>query len=104
MKPVALPCNRNRGRVPHISLVFREMWDSTALFLWLLIRPMHLALHVSGVPHPAKNERDTRISCTRHLATTACAAFIKESRMKFINANKRHRKSGVWGTRPWLCN
>jgi hypothetical protein len=25
---------------------------------------------------------------------TACAAFIKESRMKFANANKLHRKSG----------
>jgi hypothetical protein len=34
------------------------------------------------------------ISCTRHQATTACAAFIEESRMKFINANKLHRKSG----------
>jgi hypothetical protein len=31
-----------------------------------------------------------------------CAAFIEESRVKFINANKLHRKSGVWGTRPLL--
>ena len=23
----------HKGRVPHISLVFREMWDSTALSL-----------------------------------------------------------------------
>jgi hypothetical protein len=23
-------CFPNKGRVPHISLVFREMWDSTA--------------------------------------------------------------------------
>jgi hypothetical protein len=30
--------------------------------------------------------------------TPACAAFIKESRMKFANARKLHRKSGVrWG-------
>jgi ferrous iron transport protein A len=28
------------------------------------------------------------------LDTTACAAFIKESRMKFVSANKLHRKSG----------
>jgi hypothetical protein len=28
------------------------------------------------------------------LDTTACAAFIKESRMKFANANQLHRKSG----------
>src|SRR6202453_4549717 len=59
---------------------------------------MHLAVNTRGIPHLAKNERDTRISCTRHQATAACAAFIKESRMKFINASKLHRKSGVWGT------
>jgi hypothetical protein len=29
------------------------------------------------------------------LPTSACAAFIKESRMKFANASKFHRKSGV---------
>src|SRR5882762_6299536 len=30
--------------------------------------------------------------------TLACAAFIKESRMKSANASKIHRKSGVrWG-------
>jgi hypothetical protein len=28
------------------------------------------------------------------LDTTACAAFIKESRMKFANANRLHRESG----------
>ena len=35
----------------------------------------------------------------------ACAAFCKESRMKFARATKLHRKSGrTWGTRPvlWL--
>jgi hypothetical protein len=37
-----------------------------------------------------------RISCTRHEAATTCAAFIEESRTKFINANKLHRKSGAW--------
>jgi hypothetical protein len=41
-----------------------------------------------GLPHLAKNERDTRISCTRHQATVTCAAFIEESRMKFINAKQ----------------
>jgi hypothetical protein len=44
-----------------------------------------------GKPHPW-------ISCTRHQATTACAAFIEESRMKFINANKLYRKSGHLAT------
>jgi hypothetical protein len=42
----------------------------------------------------------SRISCT-----DACAAFIKESRMKFVNAGELNRKSGctlgrTWGTRP----
>jgi len=37
--------------------------------------------------------------------TDACAAFIKESRMKFVNAREFDRKSGctlrrTWGTRP----
>src|ERR1700722_16861466 len=36
----------------------------------------------------------TRISCHGAPPTSACAAFIKESRMKFANANKVYRKSG----------
>jgi len=36
----------------------------------------------------------TPISCTWPHPTTACAAVSKESRMKFANANKLHRKSG----------
>jgi hypothetical protein len=37
--------------------------------------------------------------------TSACAAFIKESRMRFADANQLDRKSGVrlgrtWATRP----
>ncbi len=30
-KPPTGPCTGNRVRVPHISLVFREMWDTTTL-------------------------------------------------------------------------
>ena len=37
----------------------------------------------------------TRISCLTALDTTTCAAFVKESRMKFTNATKLNRKSGV---------
>jgi hypothetical protein len=37
----------------------------------------------------------TRISCHAALETTACAAFSKESRMKFANATNINRKSGV---------
>jgi hypothetical protein len=36
----------------------------------------------------------TRISCHGAPPTSACAAFIKESRMEFANANKVYRKSG----------
>jgi hypothetical protein len=39
----------------------------------------------------------SRISCTLLHPTPACAAFIKESRMRFINANKVRRKSGDVG-------
>jgi len=44
--------------VAHISLVFREMWDTTALSLWLSIHPTDLAVNIGGIPHLAKNERD----------------------------------------------
>jgi hypothetical protein len=37
----------------------------------------------------------SRISCRTALETTACAAFSKESRMKFANATNINRKSGV---------
>jgi hypothetical protein len=36
----------------------------------------------------------TRISCLATLDTATCAAFIKESRMNFPNANQLDRKSG----------
>jgi hypothetical protein len=37
----------------------------------------------------------TRISCHASLDVVACAAFVKESRMKFANATKPNRKFGV---------
>src|ERR1700691_3540947 len=48
----------DEGRVPHISLVFREMWDTTSVD-----RSMHWINResegrCSGIPHLAKNERD----------------------------------------------
>ena len=51
-------CTGNKGRVPHISLVFREMWDTTALSLSALVQPMHLAVSLRDNPNLAKNERD----------------------------------------------
>ena len=37
----------------------------------------------------------TRISCHAALDKAACAAFIKESRIKFTNATNLNRKPGV---------
>ncbi len=45
-------------------------------------------------PLSSRPER-TRISCHAAQDTTACVAFIKESRMKFASATNFYRKSGV---------
>jgi hypothetical protein len=69
----------------------------------VLISPDIGKWHIeSHYPTQAQKRGLTRISCTLHPATTACAAFIEESRMKFINANTLHRKSGEWGTQHLL--
>jgi hypothetical protein len=67
-----------------------------------------------------KSDRGLRPSFSAHgpdflhgaSPTDACAAFIKESRMKFVNTRELDRKSGctphgkpgqvrrTWGTRP----
>jgi hypothetical protein len=54
-----------------------------------------------GIPHLAKHERDAPNFLHAALEKTACAPFLKERRMKFAEPSKPHRKSGVWGTRPW---
>ncbi len=51
---------------------------------------------------PSRLER-TRISCHVALETTGCAAFRKESRMKFANATNINRKSGVAEGRDLQC-
>jgi hypothetical protein len=47
-----------KPRVPHISLVFREMWDTTAFDPRTLELNWHLSVEMSGIPHLAKNKRD----------------------------------------------
>ncbi len=42
--------------MPHISLVFREMWETTALHVPL--SKVGKNVQVRGLPHLAKNERD----------------------------------------------
>ena len=38
------------------------------------------------------------------LDTTACAAFIKESRMNFVNAIRPHRNPGDASSRSHTCD
>ncbi len=49
------------------------------------------------LPGTASWAMQARISCTLPQPSSASAAFIKESRMKFVNANELHRKSGQVG-------
>jgi hypothetical protein len=51
-----------------------------------------------GIPHLAKNERDTPNFLYAALERTACAALFRESRRKFREPTKLHRKSRIWGT------
>jgi hypothetical protein len=54
------------------------------------------------ISHIWQKTSQTRISCTRLKLTVACAAFCKESRMKFVDSTKSHRKSGDMGRPgPW---
>jgi hypothetical protein len=62
-----------RTRVPHISLVFREMWGAT------VGRPFTTWTNL------AKNERDTPDFLHAAPDKTTCAPFFKERRMKILN-------------------
>ena len=60
---------------------------------------MHLAVSIGGIPHLAKNERDTPNFLHAALDRTACAPFFEERRMRRAERTKVYRKSGIWGTR-----
>jgi hypothetical protein len=45
-------------RVPHISLVFRAMWDTTDVNRQVRRLNRESEGNRSGIPHRAKNERD----------------------------------------------
>jgi hypothetical protein len=45
--------------------------------------PIDMTVEVRGIPHLAKNERDTLNFLYSALDTTACAPFFKERRIKF---------------------
>src|ERR1700689_515062 len=66
------------------------MWDSTAV---------HRSLSTgnrSSSPWPKPGRYPYFLYAVPKGAT--CAAFIKESRMEFLEANQPHREYGVWGT------
>src|SRR5271154_761812 len=44
----------------------------------------------------------TPVSCHAVPERSACAPFIKERRMEYINATSLRRKSGKWGTQRWF--
>jgi hypothetical protein len=54
-------------------------------------------------PTSRENERDAPNFLYAALDKTACALFLKERRMKFIEAPEPHRKSGMWGTRDLVA-
>ena len=75
------------------NLVSRMPQHSTCFFP--KVRKM---VKVRGIPHLAKNERDTPNFLHVALDKTACAPFFEERRMRFAEPIKPHRKSGIWGT------
>jgi hypothetical protein len=59
----------------------------------LSIGPWRLTVEVRGIPHLAKKSEIPGFLCAA-LKATACAAFIKESRIKFVRPTGLNRKSG----------
>jgi hypothetical protein len=61
----------------------------------LLQGQVFLAEALAGTTKLSFRPERTRISCHAALDRAACAAFRKESRMKFADATNLDRKSGV---------
>ena len=76
-------------------------WSGCGIRVELLVPATGFEGEACGIPHLAKNQRDTPNFLYAALDRTARAALLKESRMKFGEPTKLHRKSGVWGTRRW---
>ncbi len=83
-----------RTQVPHISLVFREMWGATVgrpFTTWTDIR-----VQCGGIPHLAKTSEIPEFPA-RSTGHDYVCAFLKERRVKCAAPNKLHRKSGIEG-------
>ena len=64
-------------------------WDTTKVCIEIRCFP----------PLPEKRRQGPRISYCAAPATAACAAFYKESRMKFVDPPSLTGNPGGWGTR-----
>src|ERR1700722_2696576 len=64
----------------------------------LFIASERLGVKRRGIPHLAKNERDTPNFLHGALDTAACAPFFKERRIKFAEPNKARQEIGILGT------
>jgi hypothetical protein len=82
---------------PHILLVFREMWDITALTLKLVADQTdpYGYRRSSRVPHVRISV--ARISHSAALATKRDAAFSQRKPHKSLEATNIDRKSGIRG-------
>jgi hypothetical protein len=78
MDPDRPPGNKSKG-APGLAF---ETWD-----------PRNRSRMESPPPCVIRPER-TRIPCHGASPTSTCAAFVKESRMKFADAANTNRKSG----------
>jgi Stage II sporulation protein E (SpoIIE) len=79
----------HKGRVPHISLVFREMWDTTALSLWLSKPGGLLISYTDGISEAmtAEDEELGRLGCSKLLPRRppAMAAEVMEQVLRAPN-------------------
>jgi hypothetical protein len=71
------------------------MWDTTALHVPL--SKVGKKVEVRGIPHLAKNERDTPNFLYAALDTTACAPFFKERRIEFDGTRLAPQEIGDMG-------
>ena len=62
-------CPDHEPWMPHISLVFREMWNPTAL-TWNRASLQELPVKIRGIPYLAKNERDMSHPGSIYLASS----------------------------------
>jgi hypothetical protein len=84
--------------VPHISLVFREMWDTTALQQQLCsVKGQKVTFEVSRIS--PKTSEIPRISCHATLDKTACAPFSQGKAHEVHGTNEASQEIGFWGTR-----